>query len=117
VNMPRPAKVLVVTPGTDALLLALKTDEAQKIAYISIAEPKLLETKAYQDQAAEGAYDLIIYDQCVPKAMPACNTLFIGAIPPGESAAEATPPAEGSKPPGVSGWKAGDKQGLPTVIE
>ena len=85
VNMPRPAKVLVVTPGTDALLLALKTDEAQKVANISIAEPKLLETKAYQDQAAEGAYDLIIYDQCVPKAMPACNTLFIGRVPPSDS--------------------------------
>src|SRR5439155_17697328 len=27
VNVPRPAKVLVVTPGTDALLLALKTEE------------------------------------------------------------------------------------------
>jgi len=117
VNVPRPAKVLVVTPGTDALLLALKTDEAQKIANVSIAEPKLLETKAYQDQAAEGAYDLIIYDQCVPKTMPACNTLFIGAIPPGETAAEAVGPADGSKPAGIAGWKAGDKQGLPIVID
>lgn len=116
VNMPRPAKVLVVTPGTDALLLALKTDEAQKIANISTAEPKMLETNAHQDQAAEGAYDLIIYDQCVPKVMPACNTLFIGAIPPGEKAAEAAPQVDKTATP-VAAWKAGEKQGLPIVID
>lgn len=137
VNMPRPAKVLVVTPGTDALLLALKTDEAQKIANISIAEPKLLDSKAYQDQSAEGAYDLIIYDQCVPKVMPACNTLFIGRVPPAEASASsaATPPAKSAEPagkdeapaaktsetavaaPAPSGWKASEKQGLPIVID
>jgi hypothetical protein len=100
VNLPRPAKVLVVTPGNDALELALATDEAKKIADISLAEPdKLLNTKAYEDQAAEGAYDLIIYDQCAPKTMPNCNTLFIGALPPAE-------------------WKAkGPKQGPPLVID
>ncbi|MDX1945408.1 MAG: BatA and WFA domain-containing protein [Pirellulaceae bacterium] len=99
VNLPRPAKVLVVSPGNDALELALKTDEAQKVADVSIAEPKLLETKAYADQAAEGAYDLIIYDQCAPKAMPACNTLFIGRLPP-------------------EGWKEkAPKQGPPLVID
>ncbi|MEX2176447.1 MAG: BatA and WFA domain-containing protein [Pirellulaceae bacterium] len=99
VNMPRPAKVLVVTPGNDALELALGTDEAQKIADVSIAEPKLLETKAYQDQALEGTYDLIIYDQCVPPALPASNTLFIGRLPP-------------------LGWSAkGPKQGPPIVID
>jgi von Willebrand factor type A domain/Aerotolerance regulator N-terminal len=136
VNMPRPAKVLVVTPGTDALLLALKTDEAQKIANISIAEPKLLDSKAYQDQAAEGAYDLIIYDQCVPKSMPACNTLFIGRVPPSDISASAAPPpaakaaepaAKGEEPatktgdapahPAPSGWRAGAKQGVPVVID
>jgi hypothetical protein len=140
VNMPRPAKVLVVTPGTDALLLALKTDEAQKIANISFAEPPLLQTKAYQDQAAEGAYDLIIYDQCVPKDMPSCNTLVIGRLPPAEAAssapaaaAAATAEAPAAKneqaasggetasapapPLAASGWKAGEKQGLPIVID
>ena len=99
VNLPRPAKVLLVTPGSDALELALATDEAKKVADVSIAEPKLLETKAYEDQAADGAYDLIIYDQCVPKTMPACNTLFIGRLPP-------------------VGWTAkGPKQGPPLVID
>src|SRR4029078_4927554 len=30
-----------------------------------------------------GAYDLIIYDQCVPASMPRANTLFFGHLPPG----------------------------------
>ena len=99
VNLPRPAKVLVVTPGNDALELALGTDEAKKVADVSFAEPKLLETKAYEDQAAEGAYDLIIYDQCAPKTMPNGNTLFIGRLPP-------------------VGWSAkGPKQGPPLIID
>lgn len=99
VNLPRPAKVLVVTPGNDALELALRTDEAQKIADVAFAEPPELDKQGYQEQAAEGAYDLIIYDQCAPKQMPACNTLFIGRLPP-------------------QGWTAkGPKQGPPVVID
>jgi von Willebrand factor type A domain len=124
VNVPRQAKVLVVTPGTDALLLALQTDEARKIADISIAGPAVLETKQHQDQAAEGAFDLIIYDQCAPKVMPACNTLFIGRVPPGEvqaPTAEAATGGEGKagegKPAATAAWKAGEKQGLPIVID
>jgi von Willebrand factor type A domain/Aerotolerance regulator N-terminal len=127
VNMPRPAKVLVITPGTDALLLALQTDEAQKIAQISIAEPQLLESPAYEDQAAAGAYDLIVYDQCAPKTLPACNTLFIGRLPPAEVVAEvdstkaadaiAAPNAAAPVPPAPSGWRSGERQGLPVVID
>jgi von Willebrand factor type A domain/Aerotolerance regulator N-terminal len=120
VNVPRPVKVLVVTPGTDALLLALQTVEAQKLANITVGEPKLLETKAHQDQAAEGTFDLIIYDQCAPKVMPACNTLFIGRIPPAEpgSAPEAAAPAaDGKAAPPPATWRAAEKQGLPIVID
>jgi hypothetical protein len=99
VNLPRPAKVLVITPGNDALELALGTDEAKKIADIFLSEPSVLTKPEYETQAADGAYDLIIYDQCAPKTMPACNTLFIGALPPAE-------------------WKAkGPKQGPPLVID
>lgn len=118
VNLPRPAKVLLVTPGNDALKFALQTDEAQKIADVTFAEPALLESKAHQDQAAEGAFDLIIYDQCSPKTMPACNTLFIGSVPPPEKpAAPATPPAAGESPPKVQGWEAGALQSPPIIID
>jgi hypothetical protein len=99
VNLPHPAKVLVVTPGNDALELALGTDEAKKVADVSFTEPKFLETKDYADKAIEGAFDLIIFDQCSPKIMPNCNTLFIGRLPPTD-------------------WTAkGPKQGPPLVID
>lgn len=85
VSAPHPAKVLLVTPGNDALMLALSTSEAQKVATVTIIEPAKLADKDIQKQLLEGAYDLVIYDQCAPaseKEMPACNTLFIGRIPP-----------------------------------
>jgi hypothetical protein len=133
VNLPRPARVLVVTPGNDPLELALKTDEAQKVADVAFADPALLETKAYADQAVDGSYDLIIYDQCAPKTMPSCNTLFIASVPPAETpaAGTATPaqpaaatdqPAAGSEapsatPPLVGSWSVGERQGPPIIID
>lgn len=99
INTPRRAKVLVVTPGNDALKLALNTEEANKLAEISTAEPKVLEAKSFQDQAASGQYDLIIFDQCSPVKMPQCNTLFIGSMPPNKD------------------WTAGKTQGPPVIID
>jgi len=81
----RPARVLVVTPGNDALSLALDTDRAKQLADVAIAEPDFLGTKEYEAQAAAGHYRLVIYDQCQPKQMPQANTLFIGGVPPLES--------------------------------
>lgn len=82
INLPQPAKVLLLTPGNDALELALATDEATKMAAVVIKPPSFLQDKAYAEQAGEGLFDLILYDRCVPKTMPACNTLFIGRLPP-----------------------------------
>ena len=100
VSAPRPAKVLYVTAGNDeAMQLALNTDECRKFGDVAMVEPKYLEDKDYQTKSADGVWDLIIYDQCVPKQMPACNTLFINAIPPGGT------------------WKMGEKQGLPVLTD
>jgi uncharacterized protein YegL len=85
IDPPRPANVLVVTPGNDALALALDTDRARKLADVEIAQPEFLDSKDYQDKAAGGHYRLVIYDQCQPKQMPQANTLFIGRLPPLES--------------------------------
>jgi hypothetical protein len=94
VSAPHPAKILLATPGNEALMLALSTTESSKVATLSIVEPAKLADKDVKKQLQEGAYDLVIYDQCSPateKDMPACNTLFIGRVPP------------------VKGWEKKDK--------
>lgn len=96
---PRRARVLCVTPHNDALRLALTTDEAAKAADVTLGTPEQLESKQYRDLAASGAYDLIIYDQCVPKEMPQANTLFVGRVPP------------------HPGWSQGARKPLPMIID
>ena len=116
VNMPRQAKVLVVTPGSDALVLALKTEEVQKIANVTLVDPGFLETKAYQDQAAEGAFDVIIYDSCAPKTMPDSSTLFIGGLPPAPSQPPATA-ITGEAPAATDAWQPQKEVEQPIVID
>lgn len=99
INTPRRARVLLITPGNEALRLALATDEAVKLAELSTAAPAILDTKAFEEQAATGQYDLIIFDQCSPKKMPQASTLFIAAIPPGGE------------------WKRSDQQGPPVIVD
>ncbi len=99
INTVREARALLVTPGNDALLLALDTDEALELAKLKVAKPAELETKEYQDLAQAGYYDLIIYDQCVPEKMPQANTLFIGGLPP------------------VEGWSKNEKEVSPIIID
>lgn len=100
IGVPRRAKVLVVTPGhSDALRLAMTTDQAAKVAELSFAEPAVLKTREHQDLVAAGAFDLVIYEQCAPERMPAASTLFIGAIPPGGE------------------WTAGMKASRPLIID
>jgi hypothetical protein len=80
-NPPRPRNVLVVTPGNDYLRLALETELIKKLAKIQVKGRDFLETPEYAEQSNLGGYDLIIYDQCQPKTLPQCNTMFLGAIP------------------------------------
>ena len=95
INVPRRARVLLVTPQNDALETALGTEQAVKAAEVTIAEPKFLETEAYAKQADSATYDLIIFDQCAPKTkMPACNTLFIGRFPPSTKSIDEVAPAD-----------------------
>jgi hypothetical protein len=99
-NSPRPARVLVVTTSSStALRLALTTEEAQKISQVEFVSLSYLDDKKYQDDAASGVYDLIIYDRCIPKSPPQANTLFLGVVPPFE------------------GWPPGEKQGSPNIID
>jgi hypothetical protein len=91
--------VLFVTPRNDAFEFAATTEEAEKFAEVTVVSPDESETRDYLELAAARAYDLIIYDQFVPKEMPQANTLFIGNVPP------------------VEGWSQGDLQPLPVIID
>ncbi len=99
INPPRRSRVLLVTPGNEPLRAALQTQEAAKIADVRIESPSFLKTKPYAEQAVAGGWQLAIFDRCRPERMPACNTLFIGSLPP-----------EG-------GWRAGAKAGSPQIID
>ncbi len=99
-GIPRRARVLIVSPGhSDALRLAMTTDQAVKTAELAFADPSVLKTKEHQDLAASGAYDLVIYEQCAPEKMPQASTLFIGAVPP------------------LSDWSAGPRGNTPIIID
>lgn len=82
VGTPTRARVLFVTPGNEPLELALTTSEAKRLADVTVVTPEHLVEAEYRERAAAGAYDLVIYDRCVPAAMPEANTLFIGRVPP-----------------------------------
>ncbi|MFM8250363.1 MAG: vWA domain-containing protein [Planctomycetota bacterium] len=98
-NTQRPARVLLVTTGNESLRRALETPYARQMATLTVADPTILAQSEHRDAAATGEFDLIIYDRCQPDSMPACNTLFIGAVPT------------------AAGWTA-DKVGTgPTVID
>lgn len=99
INSPRRARVLVVTLGNDALKFAMSTEAASRVADVAFTEPSVLETKEHEALALAGAYDLIIYDRCVPKVMPEANTLFIGRVPPAE------------------GWSAEEPKPSPLIID
>ncbi|HEY4232578.1 MAG TPA: BatA and WFA domain-containing protein [Lacipirellulaceae bacterium] len=76
-------KVLVVTPGDVALEVAIQTEEAKQLADVRVAPPSILDTADYNRDALDGAYNLIVYDQCAPRELPRASTLFIGRLPPG----------------------------------
>ncbi len=98
-NPPRPARVLLATPGNDSLVLCLTTEQAQKVADVTIVEPDYLTSEAYQETAETGEFDLVIYDRCSPERLPLASTFFIGAVPP------------------AGGWTLADSDGPPIVVD
>jgi len=101
INPPRPATILLVTDGNRSLEAALSTPSVRSLSQLTMLNPADLAGDTYKDQAAAGAYDLVIYDRCAPESLPASNTLFWGAQPPGEEW-ELTP-TEG--PPALLDWE------------
>jgi hypothetical protein len=99
INVPRRAKVLLVTPGNEPLEIGFGTDRAREVADITQHSPDFLKAAEYQKQAASGGYDLVIFDRCRPDQLPQANTMFIGRVPPGDA------------------WKAGEKTNGPQIID
>lgn len=100
VDSPHRARVLLVTATTNAPLeYALNTDRFSELMTLKTVnledEPGFLQSEDYRLQAMSAAYDLIIYDRCLPPdkpapegstdeqetQMPLCRTMFIGAAP------------------------------------
>lgn len=82
------ARMLIVTKGNLFLESAFTTDRIKKYADVKITTPEHLATEEYKKDAADGTYDLVIFDQCAPATsvlMPIANTVFFGTIPPGDA--------------------------------
>jgi hypothetical protein len=89
-NPPRMVNALVVTDDRTFFELAMTTDRLRKFAMVEFQDREFLSSKKYLDDVILGSYDLVIYDQCVPKTMPRCSTVFFGAIPPQNWSVEQT---------------------------
>jgi hypothetical protein len=96
---PRRTRLLVVTPGNDALQLALTTREFEKLADATFVPPSYLATDDYRRQAELGEFDLIVYDRAAPTDLPQASTLFLGSLPPGDA------------------WSAGEPQDAPLIVD
>ena len=97
VTPPKRTRVLVVSPGDEALERGL--DSSGDLADVKIVRPSYLKQKEYAAAMAAGQYDLVIYELCQPAEMPAASTLFIGSLPPG------------------AGWTASPRVAAPQVID
>jgi hypothetical protein len=80
----RRTNLLLVSRGNNALETALATDSVAKLAQVRIESPSFLDGEEYPRLLEAGEIDLAIFDQCAPKDVPPCNTLWFGIQPPGD---------------------------------
>ncbi len=109
----RPINVLLITPGNSALETALQTPRVQMVATVRIEPPSFMTDPVYITATADANFDLILFDQCAPKEMPASNTMFIGSIPPFPDAPVANPGDATDK----NRWRFGQPQGPVVVLD
>ena len=83
-NPPRLSNVLIVSEDQKYLQLAAQTDRVKKLANVQFESPDYLKDAEYEKQTTLGFFDLIVYDQCSPDEMPACNAVFWGSLPEDE---------------------------------
>ena len=76
---------MLVTPGNNALELALTTGRAKRLGKVDKVATDATGTPDFKQRMESETYDLVIFDQCAPakpEEMPLANTLFIGRVPP-----------------------------------
>jgi hypothetical protein len=83
-NPPRRINVLVLTDDRMFFELAMTTDRLQKFANVQFELREFVESEEFSDNSLLGTYDLIVFDQCQPKTMPLCSTIFFGSLPPAD---------------------------------
>ena len=89
IGNPRKAEVLVVTPGNPYLIDTLRTPTTVERADVTIATLDQSRSDPIVRDVRAGRFDLIIYDRVRPEGHPEANTLYFGALPPGEAFAGA----------------------------
>ncbi len=75
-------KMVVVSALPSILSKVLTTAKVLEAADVEFHEPSWLDSPEYQQQVAARQFDAIIYDQCSPKELPNCNTIFFDRVPP-----------------------------------
>ncbi|MBX7165192.1 MAG: BatA and WFA domain-containing protein [Pirellulales bacterium] len=82
INPPQQVKIVLVSSGNAPLRAALATGTLQELAQVVQVDPKELSTPSFAESIADAR--LVIFDRCRPEALPPCNTLFVGELPPGD---------------------------------
>ncbi|OUT59909.1 MAG: hypothetical protein CBB71_09225 [Rhodopirellula sp. TMED11] len=80
----RTVSVLLITEGNRPMEVGMSTANAKKMSIVDVQPTSYLDSEEYAARASSGLDDLIVYDRCQPKDMPATNTFFIGALPSNE---------------------------------
>ncbi len=85
VGNPRKAQVLIVTEGNPYLVDSVLTPLAGELAEVVVAKPDEAKADPIDGEVRAGRFDLIVYDRTAPERSPEANTLYFGALPPGEA--------------------------------
>lgn len=99
VNPPRPARVLLFSPGNEPLITSLQTPAMQRRVELRTAAPEVLSSEEQFTALQPDTFDLVVFDRCQPPTMPEANTWFLGTLPPLEA------------------WAALEERDVPQIID
>ena len=80
IEPPRPARILSIGPSNPPLEAALNTPSLKSQAIVE-SWPVTDVDRPISPKEDDDRYNLVIFDRCLPKVMPAAHTFFIGETP------------------------------------